>query len=123
MVNGKDFDNEFEVIRVRKTGSKDPTNVVDTKAEEKIAVEKHIPRRAPLELIKRLFLSKKYNNNLVERLSNGDLTIGQMKQIKNAIKSGLSEKQIDSLINCKKDEKAMATIIEIAIMLNKKGDS
>ena len=46
-----------------------------------------------------------------------------MKQIKNAIKSGLSEKQIDSLINCKKDEKAMATIIEIAIMLNKKGDS
>lgn len=82
-----------------------------------------VPKRAPLELIKRLFLSKKYNNNLVERLSNGDLTIGQMKQIKNAIKSGLSEKQIDSLISCKKDEKAMATIIEIAIMLNKKGDS
>lgn len=123
MVDGKDFDSELEVIRVRNTGSKNITDAVDSKADGKIEIEKHVPKRAPLELIKRLFLSKKYNNNLVERLSNGDLTIGQMKQIKNAIKSGLSEKQIDSLINCKKDEKAMATIIEIAIMLNKKGDS
>ena len=104
MVNGKDFDNEFEVIRVRKTGSKNSTNAVDSKVEEKMSVEKHTPRHAPLELIKRLFLSKKYNNNLVERLWNG-----------------LSERQIDSLISCKKDEKAMATIIEIAIMLNKGG--
>ena len=123
MVDGKDFDSEFEVIRFRNTGSKNITDAVASKADGRIEIEKHVPKRAPLELIKRLFLSKKYNNNLVERLSNGDLTIGQMKQIKNAIKSGLSEKQIDSLINCKKDEKAMATIIEIAIMLNKKGDS
>lgn len=123
MVDVKDFDSELEVIRVRNTGSKNITDAVASKADGKIEIEKHVPKRAPLELIKRLFLSKKYNNNLVERLSNGDLTIGQMKQIKNAIKSGLSEKQIDSLINCKKDEKAMATIIEIAIMLNKKGDS
>ena len=123
MVDGKDFDSEFEVIRVRNTGSKNITDAVASKADGRIEIEKHVPKRAPLELIKRLFLSKKYNNNLVERLSNGDLTIGQMKQIKNAINSGLSEKQIDSLINCKKDEKAMATIIEIAIMLNKKGDS
>ena len=123
MADGKDFDSEFEVIRVRNTGYKNITDAVASKADGKIEIEKHVPKRAPLELIKRLFLSKKYNNNLVERLSNGDLTIGQMKQIKNAIKSGLSEKQIDSLISCKKDEKAMATIIEIAIMLNKKGDS
>ena len=54
----------------------------------------------------------------MERLADGDLTIAQMKQIKIAIKNKLSEKQIDSLINCKKDEKAMATIIDIAIMLN-----
>lgn len=121
MADGKDFDSEIEVIRVRNTGSKNITDAVASKADGKIEIEKHVPKRAPLELIKRLFLSKKYNNNLVERLSNGDLTIGQMKQIKNAIKSGLSEKQIDSLINCKKDEKAMATIIEIAIMLNKGG--
>ena len=72
----------------------------------------------PVSLIKRLFFSKKYNNDLVERLADGDLTIAQMKQIKIAIKNKLSEKQIDSLINCKKDEKAMATIIDIAIMLN-----
>ena len=73
MVDGKDFDSEFEVIRVRNTGSKNITDAVASKADGRI--------------------------------------------------SGLSEKQIDSLINCKKDEKAMATIIEIAIMLNKKGDS
>ncbi len=39
MVNGKDFDNEFEVIRVRKTGSKNSTNAVDSKVEEKMSVE------------------------------------------------------------------------------------
>lgn len=121
MVDGKDFDSEFEVIRVRNTGSKNITDAVASKADGRIEIEKHVPKRAPLELIKRLFLSKKYNNNLVERLSNEDLTIGQMKQIKNAIRNGLSERQIDSLISCKKDEKAMATIIEIAIMLNKGG--
>ena len=121
MADGKDFDSEFEVIRVRNTGSKNITDAVASKADGKIEIEKHVPKRAPLELIKRLFLSKKYNNNLVERLSNEDLTIGQMKQIKNAIRNGLSERQIDSLISCKKDEKAMATIIEIASMLNKGG--
>ena len=81
-------------------------------------IEKNIRKGEPGSLIKRLFFSKKYNNDLVERLADGDLTIAQMKQIKIAIKNKLSEKQIDSLINCKKDEKAMATIIDIAIMLN-----
>ena len=86
--------------------------------KENMRIEKNIRKGEPVSLIKRLFFSKKYNNDLVERLADGDLTIAQMKQIKIAIKNKLSEKQIDSLINCKKDEKAMATIIDIAIMLN-----
>ena len=51
-------------------------------------------------------------------LEDGDIKIANIKKIKIEIKNKLSEKQIDSLINCKKDEKAMATIIDIAIMLN-----
>lgn len=88
--------------------------------DNEIDVDKTSRPSEPFSLLKRLFLSKKYNNDLIERLSDGDLTIAQMKQIKIAIKNKLSEKQIDSLVNCKKDEKAMATIIEIAIMLNQK---
>lgn len=86
--------------------------------EDAIEIDRNTRNSTPFSLVKRLFLSKKYNNDLVQRLSDGDLTIAQMRQIKIAIKNKLSEKQIDSLINCRKDEKAMATIIEIAIMLN-----
>ena len=57
MADGKDFDSEFEVIRVRNTGSKNITDAVASKADGKIEIEKHVPKRAPLELIKRLFLS------------------------------------------------------------------
>ncbi len=97
----KEFKSEFQIAQKNR--------------KENMRIEKNIRKGEPVSLIKRLFFSKKYNNDLVERLADGDLT---MKQIKIAIKNKLSEKQIDSLINCKKDEKAMATIIDIAIMLN-----
>lgn len=100
----KEFKSEFQIAQKNR--------------KENMRIEKNIRKGEPVSLIKRLFFSKKYNNDLVERLADGDLTIAQMKQIKIAIKNKLSEKQIDSLINCKKDEKAMATIIDIAIMLN-----
>ena len=92
----KEFKSEFQIAQKNR--------------KENMRIEKNIRKGEPVSLIKRLFFSKKYNNDLVERLADGDLTI--------AIKNKLSEKQIDSLINCKKDEKAMATIIDIAIMLN-----
>lgn len=100
----KEFKSEFQIAQKNR--------------KENMRIEKNIRKGEPVSLIKRLFFSKKYNNDLVERLADGDLTIAQMKQIKIAIKNELSEKQIDSLINCKRDEKAMATIIDIAIMLN-----
>ena len=95
MEQAKEFKSEFQIAQKNR--------------KENMRIEKNIRKGEPVSLIKRLFFSKKYNN---------DLTIAQMKQIKIAIKNKLSEKQIDSLINCKKDEKAMATIIDIAIMLN-----
>ena len=80
MADGKDFDSEFEVIRVRNTGSKNITDAVASKADGKIEIEKHVPKRAPLELIKRLFLSKKYNNNLVAIMTGG-ITVGGLATI------------------------------------------
>lgn len=41
MVDGKDFDSEFEVIRVRNTGSKNITDAVASKADGRIEIEKH----------------------------------------------------------------------------------
>lgn len=41
MVGGKDFDSEFEVIRVRNTGSKNITDAVASKADGRIEIEKH----------------------------------------------------------------------------------
>ena len=82
MEQAKEFKSEFQIAQKNR--------------KENMRIEKNIRKGEPVSLIKRLFFSKKYNNDLVERL----------------------EKQIDSLINCKKDEKAMATIIDIAIMLN-----
>lgn len=101
----KEFKSEFQMVQ-------------KNRKDKKLRIEKISKAGEPISLIKRIFFSRKYNNDLVERLADGDLTIAQMKQIKIAIRNRLSEKQIDSLINCKKDEKAMATIIDIAIMLN-----
>ena len=105
MEQAKEFKSEFQMVQ-------------KNRKDKKLRIEKISKASEPISLIKRLFFYKKYNNDLVERLADGDLTIAQMKQIKIAIKNRLSEKQIDSLINCKKDEKVMATIIDIAIMLN-----
>ena len=84
MEQAKEFKSEFQIAQKNR--------------KENMRIEKNIRKGEPVSLIKRLFFSKKYNNDLVERLADGDLTIAQ--------------------INCKKDEKAMATIIDIAIMLN-----
>ena len=49
----------------------------------------------------------------------GELTVAQLKQINRAIKSGLSDKQLNSIINSKKDASRMSVIIDIAINVNK----
>lgn len=86
----------------------------------KVKIENNRPRGKPLNLIKKLFLSKKYNDSLVKKLSSGELTVAQLKQVNRAIKSGLSDKQLDSIINCKKDASRMSVIIDIAISVNKR---
>lgn len=87
---------------------------------EKIKIESNKPRGKPFNLLKKIFLSKKYNDSLVKKLSGGELTVAQLKQVNRAIKSGLSDKQLDSIINCKKDASRMSVIIDIAISVNKR---
>ena len=52
-------------------------------------------------------------------MSAGELTVAQLKQINRAIQSGLSDKQLNSIINSKKDASRMSVIIDIAINVNK----
>lgn len=92
----------------------------DRKKSNKVKIESNKPRGTPFSLIKKIFLSKKYNDSLVRKLSGGELTVAQLKQINRAIKSGLSDKQLDSIINCKKDASRMSAIIDIAISVNKR---
>ena len=93
---------------------------VKEKRKEQMQIEKTEKKEAPVGLLKKLFFSKKYNENLVERLTKKDLQVDQMKQIRRAISSGLSDRQINSLVNCNKDAEAMSGIIDIAVMLMKK---
>lgn len=77
-------------------------------------------RQKTFGLIRKLFLSKPYNESLVKKLSSGELTVAQLKQINRALKSGLSDRQLYSIINSKKDAGRMSVIIDIAINVNKR---
>ncbi len=92
----------------------------ERKKSERLSVEKITPPKRSFGLVKKLFLSKKYNDSLVKKLSAGELTVAQLKQVNRAIKSGLSDRQLYSIINSKKDASRMAVIIDIAISVNKR---
>ena len=95
----------------------------DDRKKSKIEINKtgcRDVRKSTFAFIKKLFLSKPYNENLVKKLSRGELSVAQLKQINRAIKSGLSDKQLYSIINSKKDASKMAAIIDIAISVNKR---
>jgi hypothetical protein len=94
--------------------------VVKEKRKEQMEIEKTEKKEAPVGLLKKIFFSKKYNINLVDRLTRKELQVDQMKQIRRAISLGLPERQINSLVNCNKDADAMSTIVDIAVTLMKK---
>ena len=91
------------------------------KRKRKMKVEKQGKPPGPFNLLKKIFLSNKPNNSMVRKLTRGELTAAQLKQVHRAIISGLSDKQIDAIINSRKDAARMSEIIDIAITLNKKG--
>ena len=91
----------------------------ERKKSERLRIEKTEGPKKKFVLLKKVFLSKKYNDSLVRKLSAGELTVAQLKQINRAIKSGLSDKQLNSIINSKKDASRMSVIIDMAINVNK----
>ena len=68
----------------------------ERKKSERLRIEKTEVPKKKFGLLKKVFLSKKYNDSLVRKLSAGELTVAQLKQINRAIKSGLSDKQLNS---------------------------
>lgn len=81
-------------------------------------VERAVKREPKNTFIKKLFLSKKCNSDLVKKLTNNDLDVAQLKQIKNGYTKGLNDSQLENLINSEKSAEAMAEIVEIAVMIN-----
>ena len=115
----KNKKNNF-ATQCRKVGKEAYKNAKDKrKKSERIRIEKIEKPKEKFGLLKKIFLSKKYNDSLVKKLSAGELTVAQLKQINRAIKSGLSDRQLNSIINSKKDAGRMAVIIDIAINVNK----
>ena len=97
-------------------------NAKDERKKSKVEITKTDcrGRKGAFSFIKKLFLSKPYNESLVKKLSGDELSVAQLKQINRAIKGGLSDKQLYSIINSKKDASKMAVIIDIAINVNKR---
>ena len=78
----------------------------ERKKSERLRIEKTEVPKKKFGLLKKVFLSKKYNDSLVRKLLAGELTVAQLKQINRAI-------------NSKKDASRMSVIIDIAINVNK----
>ena len=78
----------------------------ERKKSERLRIEKTEVPKKKFGLLKKVFLSKKYNDSLVRKLSAGELTVAQLKQL-------------NSIINSKKDASRMSVIIDIAINVNK----
>ena len=60
MVDGKDFDSELEVIRVRNTGSKNITDAVASKADGKIEIE-YVMDMMGRQMVNKLYMSYSVN--------------------------------------------------------------
>lgn len=94
--------------------------VKEKRKAEQMQVEKTEKREHPAGVFKRIFFSRKYNISLVDRLTKKELQVDQMKQFRRAIRVGLPDKQINSLVKCNKDADSMSTIIDIAVTLMEK---
>ena len=51
------------------------------KKSERIRIEKIEKPKEKFGLLKKIFLSKKYNDSLVKKLSAGELTVAQLKRV------------------------------------------
>ena len=66
----------------------------------------------------RLCIKKKSRRNLVKLVIAGELDINQLVQIKSAIEKGLTERQLEDIINSRVPADRMKEIVEIAELEN-----
>lgn len=92
--------------------------VITDEGGNTFTVERQKKRSTADALIKKLFLSKKCNSVLVDKMAKNKLNADQLKQIKNGYKNGLTDSQLESLVNSDKSAVEMAEIVEIAMLIN-----
>lgn len=92
--------------------------VITDEEGNSFVVEGSAKKKSNKTLIKSLFLSKKCNSDLVDKITKRKLDVEQLKQIKNGYKSGLSDSQLESLVNSNRTAEEMAEIVEIAVLVN-----
>ena len=74
--------------------------------------------RSAIGFFTRLGIKKKSRKNLVKLVINGELDRNQLIQIKSAIEKGLTESQLEEIINSRVPAERMKEIIEIAELEN-----
>lgn len=74
--------------------------------------------KAAKALIRKMFFTRKSGKDLVKMVIEGDLDTDQLAQIMKGISKGLTESQLEALINSGKSAEKMAGIIEIAVLEN-----
>ena len=77
-----------------------------------------IKRKGIYLLVGRLGFEKKSEQDLVRLVAEGKLGTEQLIEIQNAMKQGLTEKQLVTLINNGVSAEQMREIIEIAVLEN-----
>ena len=83
-------------------------------------IERKVPGsgRGAVSIFTRLGIKTKSRRNLVKLVIDGELDRNQLVQIKNAIEKGLTEKQLEDIINSRVPAERMKEIVEIAELEN-----
>lgn len=71
-----------------------------------------------ISLVKKIFMFRRSNRDLVSKVINKELNKEQLEQIKIGISKGLTESQLVALINSNAEAERMEQIIEIAVLEN-----
>lgn len=96
-------------------------SVTDSRGEQYVFVREAAPeqKKSPaMTLLRKIFLSKRGNRNLMKKVIQTGLNEGQIRQVASGIEKRLSYEQLDILIESKAAPEKMAGIIELAVLEN-----
>lgn len=96
-------------------------SVTGNKGEQYVFVREAAPeqKKSPaMTLLRKIFLSKRTNRNLMKKVIQMGLNEGQIRQVASGMEKRLSYEQLDILIESKAAPEKMAGIIELAVLEN-----